>query len=354
MNRPQGPASRHTRVWFDDPSMRLPTEVVGAVAIRQGGVVTVEQLVGLGADRAWIRRQVDRAVWQRLATGVVLTHSGPVTWLSRAWAALLHAGPEAALSHEAAAHLHGFLLRPPPWVDVTIPGARRVRPSLSIVLHRSAMMPPSAGRPRRTWRGDTVVDLVAASRSDDEAVGWVCDAVRAGARPHEIAVALDRRRRVRSGPLLRDLIEEAAEGVESPLERRYHREVERRHGLPRSVLQVRQVVGGTAIRTDALYEGLGVRAELDGGLAHPGGRIDADTWRDNAVLIERGEVTLRYRWRHVVVTPCATAAQVAAALQARGWTGRPRPCGPACAVRATGAGTRAMDQPPTRTASLHP
>ena len=270
--------------------------------------------------------------WQRLYSGVLVVHSGPVPWRARAWAALLHAGPGAALSHESAATLHGFRPTPPPWVDVTIPGARRVRPSLSVVLHRRSTMPPSAGRPRRTWRGDTVVDLVAAARSDDDAVGWVCDAVRAGTRPHEIAAALDRRCRVRSARLLRDLIDEVAEGVESPLERRYHRDVEQRHGLPRSVLQVRQVIGGGWIRADALYEGLGVRAELDGGFAHPGGRTDVDTRRDNAVLIERGDITLRYRWRHVAVTPCATAAQVAAALKSRGWVGRPHSRGPGCLI----------------------
>lgn len=263
---------------------------------------------------------------------MLLTHSGPVPWRSRAWAALLYAGPGAVLSHESAAHLHGFRPVPPPWVDASIPEGRRIRPSLSIVVHRRTNMPPAAGQPQRTWRGDTVVDLVAAAQNDDDAVGWVCDAVRAGTRLHEIEAALARRTRVRNGALLRDLVNEVAEGVESPLERRYHRDVERRHGLPLSVPQVRQVVGGVAIRADAVYDGFGVRAELDGSLGHPGGRTDDDTWRDNAVLLERGEITLRYRWRHVAVSPCATAAQVAAALRSRGWDGRPRPCGPGCSV----------------------
>ncbi len=76
-----------------------------------------------------------------------------------------------------------------------------------------------------------------------------------------------------------------------------------------------------------------MRCELDGELAHPGGRTDSDTWRDNAVLIERGDITLRYRWGHVALTPCATAAQVAAALRLRGWRGAPRACKPDCPVR---------------------
>jgi len=81
-----------------------------------------------------------------------------------------------------------------------------------------------------------------------------------------------------------------------------------------------------------VYRGLGVRIELDGALAHPDGRTDGDTWRDNAVLIARGEITLRYRWRHVAVTPCVTAVQVSGALRLGGWTGRPHPCGPECAL----------------------
>jgi hypothetical protein len=312
--------------------VRISQDAVAATVRNQAGVVTRAQLVAQGADDSWLSRQVDTGRWQRLQRGVFLTHSGPVPWRSQAWAALLRAGPGAALSHSTAARFHDFADREARPIHVTIPQGRRVDPAPGIVLHRRSRMPPGGGHPRRTWRGDTVVDLVAAARTDDDAVGWVCDAVRAGTRLHEIAAALDRRSRVRNGALLRELIQEVAEGVESPLERRYHRDVERRHGLPRSVLQVRDLVGGTTIRADARYEGFGVRAELDGSFAHPGGRTDADTWRDNAVLIERGDITLRYRWRHVAVTPCATAAQVAAALESGGWDGRARPCGPDCAA----------------------
>lgn len=310
--------------------MQLSKETVRAVAKSQADVVTIEQLLELGADRAWIRRCVERAEWQRLHAGVLLTHSGPVLWPARAWAGLLHAGAGAALSHESAAHLHEFRTAPPRRVEVTIPQARRVVPASGVVVYRRTM-PPAGGRPRRTWRGDTVVDLVAAASSDDDAVGWVCDAVRAGTNLLEITDALARRQRVRNRRLLGDLLTEVAEGIESPLERRYHRDVERRHGLPRAELQVREVVGGVWIRADCVYPGLRVRVELDGALAHPGGRTDGDTWRDNAVLITRG-ITLRYRWRHVAVTPCVTAVQVSGALRLRGWTGRPRPCGPGCAL----------------------
>ena len=125
---------------------------------------------------------------------------------------------------------------------------------------------------------------------------------------------------------------EVEAGVESPLELRYRVAVERGHGLPQSELQTREVLSGRWIRADCRYRRYGVRVELDGRLAHPGGRTDQDTWRDNAALLETDEITLRYRWHHVAGTPCRTASQVVTALRRGGWQGTPRPCGPGCRV----------------------
>lgn len=193
-------------------------------------------------------------------------------------------------------------------------------------------MPALRGRLRVVERGATVVDLVERARTTADAVGVVTSAVRAGTRPAEIQAALRSRTRVRRRELLALLAAEVDAGVESPLEHEYHHRVERAHGLPAAKLQHRHRLGVGWIRADRLYEGLATRVELDGQLGHPGGRTDADTWRDNLVLIERRELTLRYRWRHVVATPCETAAQVVTALRAKGWRGRPRPCGPGCPV----------------------
>lgn len=313
--------------------MRLSADVVARLAGPQEGAVSTAQLESAGGDRAWVARMVTSGRWQRVHRGVVVTHSGPVAWRTRAWAALIYAGAGAHLSHESAAYLHGFRPAPPRFVTVSVPGERRVRAAPGVVVHHRARRVGVGGRPPRTWRGDTVVDLLARAAGDDEAVGWVCDAVRAGTNGLEILDALGRRGRVRHGHLLRELVGVVADGVESPLERRYRRDVERRHGLPHADLQVTHRLASGWIRADVVYRGLGLRVELDGELAHPGGRTDADTWRNNAVLLEWGDLTLRYRWRHVAVTPCATAAQVAGALRAGGWTGRPRPCGPTCAAR---------------------
>ncbi|MDQ2624946.1 MAG: hypothetical protein M3Y20_07285, partial [Actinomycetota bacterium] len=138
------------------------------------------------------------------------------------------------------------------------------------------------------------------------------------------------RARIRQRRLVTDLLAEADAGIESPLEHRYHHDVERAHGLPRSQLQVRTLLDGAWTRADRRYTEFALRVELDGELAHPGGRTDRDVWRDNAAAAELGDLTLRYRWIHVVSMSCETAAQVALALQRNGWTGSPRPCSPTC------------------------
>ncbi len=291
-------------------------------------------VAGLGADA--VERRVRSGQWQRLHRGVYLTHAGTPSWRARAVGALLLAGAGAALSHRSASFVHQHLRDAPTVLEVSIPEHRRATGGHGVVIRRRRQLEVTvrAGLPV-TSRGWSVVDVLDTVRSADDAVGVLTAAVRAGVRPQEVLDVLHRRPRARHRELVTELLGEVAAGTESAMELRYHRDVEQRHRLPRSTRQLAQAVGGRSIRADAVYEGMGVRVELDGELAHPGGRTVADTWRDNAVLVALGEIALRYRWHHVRVTPCRTAAQVADALRVRGWRGSPRPCGPTCAV-ATG------------------
>lgn len=308
-------------------------ERVEALSARQDHVVTTRQALKIGAGRDWVEHQVRAGRWQRLHRGVLVTHSGPVSWRTRARAGLLYAGPGAALSGSAAGFVHEFVPRPPQIIDVTVPRDRYVLPSSGLRIPRMDRPLDKRSGLVLVERGETVLDLVAEARTEDAAVALLCDAVRAGVSVFVLRSAWQRRTRQPRRALVGELIAEVDAGVESALERRYLRDVERRHGLPRSVMQQRHVVSGQWIRADGVYAGLGVRRELDGELAHPGGRTDKDVWRDNAVQIETGEITLRYRWYHVAGVPCRTAQQVAAALRSRGWRDAPRPCGPSCPVR---------------------
>ena len=314
--------------------MTTTRDAIARLAAQRAGVLSAREALALGADQPWLTRQVRSGRWQRLHRGVLLTHSGPVSWDARSWGAVLYAGRHAALSHHCAAYLHGLSRRPPETIDVVIPTARRVTPTPGVRIHRRSVMPALTGWPLRTALPETAVDLVAGADSLDAVLGWLSDAVRAGATPRALRRELARRPRLRNRAHAALLLAEVEVGVESPLEGRFHRDVERAHGLPSATLQLRQVLGDLRVRADRVYRGLGVRAELDGTLAHPRGRTDADTWRDNAALIHAGDLTLRYRWSHVASTPCATAAQVLTALRLTTPDLRAHPCRrPGCAVR---------------------
>lgn len=300
-------------------------------------VLTRGQLLGAGATDRWLQRRVETGSWQRAYPGVYITHSGRPEWLTRAAAAVAYAGQGAALSHATASDwwFESVATREQrvDTFEVSIPAGRTVAPQEGLRVHRRKVMPRvTNGKVATVKPTDTVVDLVARAESTDDIIGIITLATRKVVHPNAILLALERRRRVRGRQLVTDILADVADGVESPLEHRYRRDVERAHRLPTSVLQAREKVGGRWIRADCRYPGLGVRVELDGQLAHPGGRTDVDTWRDNAALLETSEITLRYRWGHVADTPCRAAEQVVEALRQGGWDGSPRPCSPTCPV----------------------
>lgn len=302
------------------------------LARKRADVLTRAELVDAGALPDWISRQVSSRRWQRVYPGVYVTHTGALSWRTRMVAALRYAGPQAALSHSsAAAYWFDDVRRggvDP--VEVSVPWERTVKPQPGLRIHRRRRMPAVwPGLLSVTTDVETVLDLVARAREPDDVVGIVTRAARR-TRPEVIRAAAEGRLRLRNRALLGELVAAVELGIESPLEHRYQRDVEDPHGLPGAELQVRELLDGGWVRADRRYRDYGVRVELDGRLAHPGGRTDRDTWRDNAALLATNEITLRYRWSHVAGHPCRTALQVIAALRRGGWTGEPRPCGPSC------------------------
>lgn len=118
-------------------------------------------------------------------------------------------------------------------------------------------------------------------------------------------------------------------GAHSPLEWRYVRDVEIGHGLPRAARQARSQAGHRTRYLDNNYVEFGLVVELDGRAAHPIEERWQDIHRDN-ISAATGMVTLRYNWADITTDPCRVASEIAAVLSLRGWTGRLRPCGPAC------------------------
>ena len=308
---------------------------------RQGGAVARRQAGGAGIAPHTIRSRVRSGRWQRLQRGVYASFSGEPNRETALWAALLRAGPGAVLSHQTAAERHGLTDEPSPLIVITVPLSRTpTRAKIpGVVIHRSdailrtrhpAMFPPC------TRIEDTVLDLIQIAPTFDDAYEWICRAIgRRRTTADRICQAMDARKKMRWRRELTLALGDARDGVLSVLEYRYVHRVERPHGLPAAHRQVRirQRTGNKYL--DNLYQGYGVCSELDGTAAHPADEQWRDKRRDNANAV-RGIITLRFGLLDLSDRRCQTAADVAAVLRLRGWTGVARPCSrPACALADT-------------------
>ena len=284
-----------------------------------------------------VKFRVSSGRWRQMYPGVYATFTGVPNRGARLWAAVLLAGPGATLSHETAAELHRLGDQAADTIHVTIPRQRRVRVVEGVSLHRSDRAAQAVQRhtyPPRTTVEETVLDLAEAATGFDDVCGWVTRAIARDLTDEaRLRQAMTARLRMRWRAELRELIVAAAGGDHSVLEFRYHRDVERAHGLPESNRQVpfAKPDGRRGFR-DRLYTNYGVVVELDGRLAHPTENQWRDKARDNAAAAE-GKQSLRYDWMHVRWQACATAAEVARVLRRHGWDGCPKPCSPGCPVR---------------------
>jgi hypothetical protein len=309
------------------------------LAWQQQGIVHRTQAITAGLSPDAIRRRVRSGEWQSFGRGTYAMFSGKSTREAELWITVLRAGPGAVLSHETAAELHGFAT-PIRLIHVTVPPGRnpgRYHPIRGVVIHRSGT---AVAEPHATWVlprtsiEDTVLDLVAVAASFDKAYDWICRAL--GKRitlPVLLREALARRSRMRWRDWLTEALADAGDGVDSPLERRYARDVERAHGLPAAQRQARRRLGSGNSYLDNLYPDHGLCVELDGVATHPAEGRWTDTARDNANLAAHDTRTLRFGWVEVTEDRCRSAQQVADILRRGGWTGTPRPCGPGCPVR---------------------
>ena len=321
---------------------------------RQQGVLTREQALSAGLSRRLIAARLDAGRWQRLHRGVFVTFSGPVPREAQMWAAVLRVGEHAVLSHHTAAEAWRLADVPSGLIHVTVPRKAASSAAPGLVLHFSSRLAEArhpARLPPLTKLEETVLDLADLAQTAEDAVAWPIRACqRRLTTPDRIIATLAARSRARWRRDVADAIPDIRAGVHSPLELRYARDVERRHGLPRGDRQIPVTRGVTRQYIDVLYADFGVVVELDGVLAHPADGKGRDTRRDNANTLD-GYQTLRYGWAPVAYHACATAAEVFSLLRRHGLRAPFRPCGQACAAMPPGAAPAppAWPAPPTRT-----
>jgi very-short-patch-repair endonuclease len=282
---------------------------------------------------------------------VYLGHNGPEDFAARLWAALLHAGADALADRRTAGFLQGLVDDEPRRIEIVVPAMHHVSAPPGVHLRRSRLhgqlRHPAAAIPQVRLE-HTVVELASTERAPDDVVSWLTRACgRRLTTPARLREALALRSRVRHRGLIQEALADITSGAVSPLERRYLRDVERRHGLPTATRQRRHDVDGTHQYSDVEYERYRVRVELDGLAYHPAHLAERDARRDNAALLV-GDLTLRFSWGAVAGDACGVAVDVACLLRGRGWPGTPRPCSPTCPVPSTWWARIAGDAQPPR------
>jgi len=299
----------------------------------QRGVLARWQAAAVELEPTTVSSLLRSGRWQPLQRGVYATFSGPPSRDAELWAAVLRVGPQAVLSYQTAAELDGLTTKRSALVHVTVPDGKHIERIPGIRLHRSERLAKArhpSRTPPRTRIEETVLDLTQTAKSIDGAFGWLCQGC--GSRlttPDLLLTALHQRRKVRWRQILTSALQDIGDGAQSVLEVRYVRDVERPHGLPRARRQARITRPAGRIYLDNLVERYRTCIELDGKAAHPEAERWRDIARDNASHAD-GLITLRYGWSDVAQHPCQTAAQIAAVLGQRGWTGNPTPCDSPC------------------------
>jgi hypothetical protein len=310
---------------------------VGGLLRAQEGVVSRRQLLALEITDSEIERKLRRREWATVHPGVYVEHTGPLTWLQRAWAAVLFYAPAALAGPSAlrAANLRGHGQADVAPLRVCVEAARTVRSRPGILVERLAdweSKTQSGLSPPRQRLEHALVSTAATKGREDAAVALLADAVQQGrTTPGRLVAALEKCPRLRHRRLLLEILRDVDAGAYSVLERHYLLRVERPHGLPTGHRQRRVRQGKSPDYRDVDYVDLGTTVELDGRIGH---EEAADRWDDfdrDLLAVVVGELVLRAGWGQVL-DPCRLAMIVGRILIARGWVSTLRGCSEGCPV----------------------
>jgi hypothetical protein len=272
--------------------------LIAALASRQHGVISRDQLRRLGLSDAAIDRRVAAGRLHRLARGVFAVGHTVLTAMGRLMAGVLAAGPGAVVSGRSAAGLWAIRPNASPIVEIT--GPRRVR-LRGLRAHQGVLRPDECTLNERipvTTAARTLLDLAAVlGRHELERCIERAEALRlADAVP--LSVLLARCPRRRGTRQLREILDHGVAGdriTRSELEERFL-EFLVSYGLPRPDLNATVTIRGRQLELDCLWRPERLAVELDGYATH-GTRAAFERDRERDRLLQRARIRpIRVTW----------------------------------------------------------
>ncbi|HZC72301.1 MAG TPA: DUF559 domain-containing protein [Jatrophihabitans sp.] len=326
-----GPVRQHQAAWL--ATARHARETAGELraavelSLRQGFVLTPDDLRRLHVAPAIPRRLVRRREWSRPRRGTISPlpladggHSGTCHEIAAAAAALVW--PGMTISHASATAIRGLpLLKPPGRPTLTVDHWYRSCTRDDIRLHIAAL-----------WRDDfddwfgapittiprTIIDLARARGVRDGLVAADAALHEHLTTPAELRRVLARQRGWPGVQAARRAIDLADHRAESPLES-LARLCLIDGGLPTPELQVWIDTAVRPYRVDMLFRAQRVIVELDGlGKYRGDPRALAEEKIRQEHLERAGYRVVRLLWDDIVRRPAESVARVRAALAARG------------------------------------
>jgi Protein of unknown function (DUF559) len=293
----------------------------------QDGVLTTGSALRHMTSKA-LEWRIASGRWQQPCRGLVVTHSGPLTYRQELWVASLWAGPGSVLGGLTAARLGGFkgfndhnepifVIRPPGRVQ------RETRPPLRIAVHYSRVLDEAdvhpTLQPPRTRIARSLIDAAAWRRTDRGTQALLAAGVQqALVLPSHLSAVLDRNRRVHRRRLMIATIGDVAGGSHALSELDFLNFVIRPFRLPAPDRQVaRSDTQGKRRWLDATWQKARLIVEVDGA-----GHIEVvkywnDMDRDNDLKLQ-GYTTLRYASFAIRYCAAHVASQISQALRGAG------------------------------------
>jgi hypothetical protein len=291
---------------------------IAALAARQHGVVSRDQLFRLGMGRGAIERRIQRSRLHPIHRGVYAVGHPQISREGHWMAAVLACGEDAVLSHRSAAALWG-IRQYSGRIEITVPSPRR---SGRLVIARRSQLQPDEITAERgiptTTVARTILDLAAVLRDQplDKTIREA-DYLRL-VDMSKLAMLLERHPRRKGTAALRMAIKSAATPgmtiTRSELEDRF-RALLLKADLPTPILNASIELDETpSYEPDVLWADHKLIVELDSRQAHQTRHaFEADRLRDRT-LIARGYTVIRITWRQLEDAPHDALADIRAAL----------------------------------------